>query len=60
MTECHTVDNTCTHPNKQKKVIILWAYHGTLLGFLPDYEVLCKQAQFTLHSHLTLIYFAAL
>ncbi len=37
MTECHTVDITCTQPNKQKKVIILWAYHGTTLsGFLPD------------------------
>ncbi len=38
MTKCHTVVITCTHSNKQKEVIILWAYHGTTLsGFLPDY-----------------------
>ncbi len=31
MTDCHTVDKTCAHPNKQKKVIILWAYQGMTL-----------------------------
>ncbi len=41
MTECHTVDITCTHPNRQKKIIKLWAYCGTTLSeFLCDYKAL--------------------
>ena len=49
MTECHTVDITCTHPNKQKKVIILWAYHGTTLsGFLPDYGTFLLLVQWSI------------
>ncbi len=37
----HTVDITCTHPNKQKEVIILWAYHRpTLSKFLPNHTLL--------------------